>query len=200
MPTLRSFFGCCVSPQGTVYVVGGNDEAKIALPTAEAYDVENDRWDILPAMGRARDQCQAVFMDAKLLVISGYGTESPGKFEKSAEVFDPCTRTWKVVENMWRSGESPRSCVAAVGGLYCLRKEGVMEYKAEENVWVDLASMPASGSRVYSCAAWGDKIFVSCGGDEMECYMFEPGNGKWVVVERPQEFLAFVQCVTSLEL
>lgn len=102
---------------------------------------------------------------------------------------------------MWTSGESPRSCVAALGRLYGLGKERVMEYKSKENVWVDMGSMLVSGLRVYSCAAaWGDKIFVSCGGDEMECYMFEPANGKWAVVVIPLGFLGFVQCATSLEI
>ena len=92
--------------------------------------MEEDKWEILSPMSQARDECQGVFMDGKFTVISGYATESQGRFERSAEVFDPNTGVWSMVENMWSIGGCPRSCVAALGCLYFFHKKQVMSYKS----------------------------------------------------------------------
>lgn len=107
MPTTRTFFACAVSPSdGRIYVAGGHDDNKNALKTAEVYDVEKNSWEILPPMSQDRDECHGVFLDGKFYVISGYSTESQGRFERSAEVFDPNTGLWNRVENMWSNGVS----------------------------------------------------------------------------------------------
>jgi N-acetylneuraminic acid mutarotase len=123
MPRVRSFFAYSVSPDGLIYVAGGHDDDKNALRAAEAYDVEEDRWEILPPMSQERDECQGVFIDGKFTVISGYATESQGRFEKSAEVYDPSTGFWSKLANMWSTGGCPRSCVAAFGHLYFFHKQ-----------------------------------------------------------------------------
>ena len=51
MPRVR--FACSVSPDGLIYVAGGHDEYKNALRAAEAYNVEEDKWEILSPMSQA---------------------------------------------------------------------------------------------------------------------------------------------------
>lgn len=113
MPTLRCFCACSVSPCGVVYVAGGHDDNKNALRGAEVYDVENNAWEILPDMNSERDECRGALVGGKFYVISGYKTQWQGRFERSSEVFDPETKTWTTLENMWSVGGSPECCVWA---------------------------------------------------------------------------------------
>ena len=135
MPTLRSFFACSVSTGGLVYVAGGHDRNTNPLRTAEAYDVKHDKWEILPPMSQERGRCQGVGLDGKFTVISGYSTETPGRLENSAEIFDPDKHIWNRVENLLSIGGCPRSCLAAWGHLYCFHNKQVMRYNGEENSW-----------------------------------------------------------------
>ena len=137
-------------------------------------------------------------MDGKFTVISGYATESQGRFERSAEVFGPNTGVWSMVENMWSIGGCPRSCIAALGCLYFFQKKQVISYKSKENVWEVVACLPKS-MNVASCATvWRDRIFVSGSAqtvDKQVCYMLENKEGnleRWVPIERAQNFVGFV--------
>jgi len=203
MPRVRSFFACSISPDGLIYVAGGHGDNKSALRAAEAYDVKHDRWEILAPMSQERDRCHGVFLDGKFTVISGYATESQGRFERSAEVFDPSTGVWSRVENMWSIGGCPRSCVAALGHLYFFHNQHVMRYNGKENVWEVVASLPQCMDDVATCATvWHDKIFVSGStykSGEQVCYMFD-NSGKWVHIERPHDFVGFVQSAITVEM
>jgi len=202
MPTVRSFFACSVSPDGLIYVAGGHDNNKNALRAAEVYNVEKDKWENLPPMSQERDECQGVFMDGKFTVISGYATESQGRFERSAEVFDPTTGVWSRVENMWSIEGCPRSCVADSGQLYFFHNQQVMSYNSKENVWEVVASLP-EGMNVATCATvWRGKIFVSgsaCSTGVQVSYMLD-NSGKWTAIERPHDFVGFVQSAITIEM
>ena len=86
MLTARSFFACCVSSStGLVYVAGGNVEGSNSLVAAEAYSVEEDKWEILPPMIQPHGLgCDGVFMEGKFMVF----TE-----DISVEVFEPSAGT-----------------------------------------------------------------------------------------------------------
>jgi len=202
MARVRSFFACAVSPNGLIYVSGGHDNSKNALRTAEAYDVKHDKWEALPPMNQERYRCHGVFLDGKFTVISGYSTESQGRFEKSGEVFDHSTGIWSRVENIWSIGECPRSCLVALGHLYFFRNQKVMRYNGKENVWEVVTSLP-EGMEVATCGTvWRDKIFVSGSTSrwgEQVCYMFHD-SGKWVSIERPHDFVRFVQNAIIVEM
>uniref|UniRef100_A0A0C9RXD3 TSA: Wollemia nobilis Ref_Wollemi_Transcript_6185_1785 transcribed RNA sequence n=1 Tax=Wollemia nobilis TaxID=56998 RepID=A0A0C9RXD3_9CONI len=209
MPTLRSFFACSVSPDGRVCVAGGHDDCKNALRASEAYNVEEDQWEILPPMSQERDECQGVYLDAKFYVISGYTTESQGRFERSAEVFDPSTGSWSRLENMWSVGGCPRACVVCRGNLYFFQKQGVMQYNSKENIWGVVDSVPDSVSVAMCATVWRNKIFVSgtvCNGGDQASYMFDPNikeeesSRRWIAVNRPQYFSGFVQSAVTVEI
>jgi hypothetical protein len=92
MPTPQYSFACSVdSSTGLVYVVGkvgvyvagrvGVDEPLNPLAAAEAYNVEEDKWEILPPMIQPHGLgCDGVFMEGKFMVF----TE-----DRSAKVFEP---------------------------------------------------------------------------------------------------------------
>lgn len=110
MPEMRSFFATG-SGHGRVYVAGGHDENKNALNTAWAYDPRSDEWTAVAPMSEERDECEGVVVGGEFWVVSGYGTESQGMFDGSAEVLDIGSGQWRKVEGVWEAGRCPRSCV-----------------------------------------------------------------------------------------
>jgi len=51
MTTLQSLFACFVSSSsGIVYIIGGIDQCHNPLEVVEAYNMEEDKWEILPPM------------------------------------------------------------------------------------------------------------------------------------------------------
>lgn len=117
MSVARSFFACAVVGSTRVYVAGGHDNQKNALKSAEVYDVEADEWKILPEMEEERDECLGLSWegDDKFWVVSGYGTESQGRFKSDAECYDPDTGIWSKIDTLWPfQSISPRGNTAAV--------------------------------------------------------------------------------------
>ena len=175
-------------------VAGGKDHNNRAFRAAEVYDVEEDKWKILPPMSQARIECQGVFMDGKFIVISGYYGWID-RFSRSAEVFDTGEGVWSRVENMWSIGGCPKSCIPASGHLFCFQNLQVMSYNSEENVWEVVASLPR-GMNVTACATvCPNQIFLSgssYNGGEQMCYMFRNNGGnshKWVPTDSPHDFV-----------
>jgi hypothetical protein len=67
------------------------------LATVEAYNVEEDKWEILPPMIQPHGLgCNSFFMEGKFMVF----TE-----DRSAKVFEPSAGTWRRWENMRFTGD-----------------------------------------------------------------------------------------------
>jgi len=139
MPTARSGFACCVSScNGLVYVAGGVNEDFHPLAGAEAYNLDEDKWEILPPMIQPHGPgCHGVFMEGKFMVLSG------GEINLSAEVFDPRAGTWRRWEDTlefrgdpWGSFLAASSC----GELYGFNEELVKKYDGEKSLWDVVAS------------------------------------------------------------
>jgi hypothetical protein len=188
MPTPRHSFAFSVdSSTGLVYVAGGTDKDFVPLAAAESYNVEENKWEILPPMIQPHGiGCHGVFMEGKFMVLSG------GE-DKSAEIFDPSAGTWRRWENMsfrgdlWGNGNLSGKCVAfSSGELYAFSEEQqqVMKYDGEKNVWTAVASIPQSARSVNCVAQFGDWIFVG-GGNlwKSACYLFHPSTGQWIEVK-----------------
>jgi hypothetical protein len=101
-----------------VYVAGrvGVDEPLNPLAIAEAYNMEEDKWEILPPMIQPHGLgCDNVFMEGKFMVF----TE-----DRSAEVFEASAGTWRRWENMIFRGDIWKKCVVSSSGeLYALSDE-----------------------------------------------------------------------------
>ena len=181
-----SFASCVSSSTGLIYVAGGAGGYSNPLATAETYNVEEDKWEILTAMTQPRSLgCQAVFIEGKFMVISG------NQLGRSAEVFDPTARTWRSCEDMWISfkGNPWGSWEVATSStdLYVFVQRDVMKYNAEKNVWTAVATLPLdihSGARV---AQWRDSVFVS-GYNTIRHkrvnYLLNPSTGQLIEVNR----------------
>ncbi|KAL0711298.1 hypothetical protein Bca4012_018276 [Brassica carinata] len=199
MKESRSFFACASVGSTKVYVAGGHDDQKNALRSAEVYDVEKDEWSTIPSMAEGRDECQGFSMGTGLggfCVLSGYATESQGKFQTHGEVYDPTTKSWSRIENVWPFPDtSPRGrTVVDVRGSSSLRcftdrelqsnsqwesRDGSRKWKLD----VEVIQLPTSGSSVYVGSSGGEAVVMIGGRRESEGVMMkkteEKNVGKW---------------------
>ncbi|KAE8673261.1 Ureide permease 2 isoform 1 [Hibiscus syriacus] len=114
MPSKRSFFAMGVCSD-RVYIAGGHDENK-ALRTAWVYDLRNDEWTRLGELSRERDECEGVVIrEHEFWVVSGYGTESQGQFDGSADVYVFNSGQWRVAEGAWEPDWAGLDPVVRVG-------------------------------------------------------------------------------------
>lgn len=190
MPSTRSFFatGAC---DGKVYVAGGHDESKNALNSAWVYDIVKDEWTELARMSEERDECEGVMIGSEFWVVSGYDTDSQGRFKNSAEVFDIGTGEWRRVEGAWGVSRCPRSAVA-VG------------QNGNFTTWDSYE--PAV--QVGTCGVdLGDRVLVTgsgCQGAPLAVYVVDKANqgqnGKSTKIDIPNEFSGFVQSGCIVEI
>ncbi|KAG2332149.1 hypothetical protein Bca52824_003329 [Brassica carinata] len=198
MKESRSFFACTSVGSTKVYVAGGHDDQKNALRSAEVYDVEKDEWSTIPSMAEGRDECQGFSMGTGLggfCVLSGYATESQGRFKQDGEVYDPTTKSWSRIENVWPFADtSPRGrTVVDTRGSSSLRcftdrefsqrqwesKDGSRKWKLD----VEAIQLPTSGSSVYVGSSGGEAVVMIGGRRDSEGVMMktkeEKDVGKW---------------------
>ncbi|CAF1804343.1 hypothetical protein Bca4012_028747 [Brassica carinata] len=205
MNEARSFFACATVGSTKVYVAGGHDDQKNALRSAEVYDVEKDEWLMLTPMTEGRDECQGLAMGPKIAhlhfdkdgplsahlfdsytvgmelgfcVLSGYGTESQGRFRSDGEVYDPVTDSWSRIENVWpfpdtcRRGRVAGEIRGSSSKLWCFTdSKRRWETEDESGKWrLDLESMqlPVTGSSVYGGSLGGEAVVMIGGGSESE--------------------------------
>ncbi|XP_042450184.1 F-box/kelch-repeat protein At2g44130-like [Zingiber officinale] len=212
MVVARSFFACA-AVAGKVYVAGGHDAWKNALQGAEAYDVEEDRWLDLPAMGEKRDECKGVAAGGRFWAVSGYGTEGQGRFLGAAEWYDADAGKWKREEGMWEWEEGV--CVGLAGGrmwsVECGggRENMVREYKGNGKGWREVAPLPAR-TRVRPSAAaidGGERVFlvaeVEAEAEGMEPnrgWILEVASATWSRLEIPSRFNRFTFSTAAVRL
>ncbi|CAH8347147.1 unnamed protein product [Eruca vesicaria subsp. sativa] len=208
----RSFFACALVGSTKIYVAGGHDDQKNALRSAEVYDVVRDEWLSLPPMTEGRDECHGFAMGPKIAhldldmkgpcsahltelgfcVLSGYGTESQGRFRSDGEVYDPATNTWSRVENVWPFHDtSPRGRITgdirgSSSKLWCF-VDSKLQWETEDDSgkWkLDLESvkLPVTGSLVYGGGYGGDAV-VMIGGGVMMKTATEESVGKWSSID-----------------
>ena len=169
MSTARHSFASSVSSStGLIYVAGGESAELSENPTAaaEAYNVEEDRWEILPPMIQPRSHdFRGVFIEGKFMVISRDASD------RSAEVFDPSAGTWRRLEDrMWVSlrekvGHISYCLVAtSTDSLYLFTRYDILKYDGGNNFWTTVATLPPHtciGSETLAVTEWRDWVFVT---------------------------------------
>lgn len=210
MSSARSFFACAAVGSTKVYVAGGHDDQKNAIRSAEVYDVEKDEWSTVPPMTEGRDECHGFSMAADLgfCVLSGYGTETQGQFRSDAEVYDPVSNSWSVIENVWPFPDlSPRGRTAAVtesaGGfrgckLWCFvdsQRQCQPRWEVEDDSmkWklvMETIRLPVTTmTSVFAGSLSGQAVaMIGGGGEESGTMMMMKNGGKWSHVSTPSGF------------
>jgi hypothetical protein len=207
-----------------VFVAGGHDENKTALATADVYNLDTDRWELLPDMSEERDECAGAVLDSKFFVISGYGTNSQGQFVSSADVFDPATGTWSRRNEMWSTAmaagsSSPNGYAVASDELYTFHRQTLFRYSPAKNAWNPVDAVPEA-TRVSPCAStsvnnenlfvMGSDVSRSCKKTECRGLVYRPssqenGNnggagGLWQSIELHPEFSGLAQSSCTVEI
>ncbi|KAH0723537.1 hypothetical protein KY285_006081 [Solanum tuberosum] len=191
MPEARSFFAMGATG-GKVFIAGGHDESKNALNSAWVFDISSNEWTELPRMSEERDECEGVIIGSDFCVVSGYDTETQGRFKSSAELYELSTGQWRRVEDAWRSSQCPRACVGVGknGNLTCWAE-------SDPNVkvgacGVDLGDRTLVTGSAYQGAPHGF-FFV-------ENNKKEGQNSKLTKINVPDEFSGFVQSGCCVEI
>jgi len=78
---------------GTIHYYDGVSSTAVVM-----YDSEEKVWEPLPSMNRARKLCSAAFVDGKLYVIGGVGSNR--EVLTCGEEYDFERRSWRVIDNM----------------------------------------------------------------------------------------------------
>ncbi|KAJ4718191.1 F-box/kelch-repeat protein [Melia azedarach] len=202
----RLMFGCASDGNRTVYVAGGHDGDKNALKSAMTYDVERDEWVLLPDMSRERDECEAVFHRGKFHVVGGYCTNTQGRFERHAEIFDVDTRKWNPVEeDFLESATCPRTVTCGgddvEGNMYMCLEGDVLALK--NGTWRRVAKLSADVSNVAYTTTWQGKLLVIGSarfGEPHMSYVLDLKSYNWTKMETPEEFSGHVQSGCYLEI
>lgn len=165
MPTNRSFFACA-AVDNHIFIAGGHDDGKTALKSAEVYSVDTDQWAPLAPMNQERDESTGLCFEGNFYVVSGYSTNSQGQFAQSAEVYNPSTNSWTLLDGMW-SLEAQTSRPAGpfavmFGKLYTLNGQSLCRYNASTGAWSVVESIPDSEVNPV-CVAVVDDAFLITG-------------------------------------
>ncbi|KAI3743298.1 hypothetical protein L1987_61004 [Smallanthus sonchifolius] len=190
MPSTQSFFAARAF-DGYVYIAGGHDESKNALRSAWVYDIAADEWTELTQMSEERDECEGVIVGSEFWVVSGYDTDSQGRFKNSAEVLDIKTGLWRHVEEAWGVSRCPRSWLAVGQNGNLTSWDAYAPAVEVGTCWVDL----------------GDRVFVTGSahqGAAQAVFVVEKTSqgqiGKLRKVNTPFEFSGFVQSGCLVEI
>ena len=116
------------------------------------YDSEEKVWEPLPSMNRARKSCSAAFMDGKLYVIGGVGSNR--EVFTCGEEYDFERRSWRVIDNMAEGfminteSPGPTAPPAAVvnnelyAAYHSYTGNKVKKYDKRNNRWITLGKLP----------------------------------------------------------
>lgn len=204
---IRTSFCCASDGKRMVYVAGGSGGNSESLKSAVAYDLRTDKWISMPEMARARSECKGIFRSCgRFQVVSGYPTEPRGKFEKSAEAFDPTTWRWEPVqENLLDISTFPGTCVAGNGmteSLYMCVDRNVVAHIVSG--WRAVAELPPTLLRPVHLARWHEKLMVIGSGDSRShdyiAYTLDVNGYAWTRIEVPEMFSGHVMGGCCLEI
>ncbi|KAI5084604.1 hypothetical protein GOP47_0000773 [Adiantum capillus-veneris] len=146
-------------------------------------------------METPRQKCSGVFMDGKFYVIGG--KDKDHNILTSGEVYDPASKTWKTIPNMYVPPEtapsfepSPPLVAVANNELYAIESSSnlLKGYVKSSNSWKVLGPVPV---RTDVCNGWGlafkalgDELFV-IGSYETPSYR-TPSSGVAVFSWKPR--------------
>jgi N-acetylneuraminic acid mutarotase len=190
MPTPRYAAGIAVSPQQTIYVIGGDNYTCVPLTTVEEYDPETNSWRARADLPAGRWALGAVAgADRRIYAIGGRGGEPCGPNDLgTVEAYDPRFDTWTTRAEM----PTPRFSLGVVAGangkIYAIGGQDeagllatVEEYDPISDTWTQKGDMPVPNRGFASVSASNGKIYVIGGlGLSNLVWEFDPVADTWV--------------------
>jgi len=188
-------------PSGKVLVVGGRSGSGLALATAELFDPVFAAWTAAGDLSVPRDSHTATLLaDGRVLVTGGLslgdGPDNP--VEKSAEIYDPNTGTWSLIDHMSHARFGHTATLLADGTVIIAggagpRSDGVYTvtveiYNPASGVWNNVNPM-ATPRGSHNAVLLLDGTVLVAGGLTLpvntrhvtaESELFVPGMGRWI--------------------
>lgn len=205
MPTSRSFFACAAVENHGIFVAGGHDNFKSALKSAELYNVDKDEWTSVAPMNEERDESTGLCIEGSFCVVSGYASNAQGQFNESAEVYNPSTNSWTLLEGMWSLGSRPPGPFAVMlGRLYSLHGQSLWSFN--NGTWSIVEAIPDSEVNPVCVAAVDDALLVTGPSRNREelgfgTFLYKPRcNSGWESFERQPGFVGVAQSSHAIEI
>lgn len=135
MHTAKAFFHC-KSVAGKIYVVGGSSSQNglEEEPFPEIYDVESDRWDLLPRINLSRSfHYNGLAVANKQVLAYGFCAAERGELVRFWRVYDPLTSKWAD----WDCDLA--SCSRVVAGDHDLRDGVINRFDIRSKKWLPFA-------------------------------------------------------------
>ncbi|KAL5717626.1 hypothetical protein ACHQM5_010607 [Ranunculus cassubicifolius] len=176
---------------GKLLVLGGyfiDDGTACVSPDVYQYDSCLNRWSKLADMNVARYDFACAEMNGLVYAVGGHGSNGDGL--SSAEVYDPQTNTWTLIESLRR----PRwGCFACgfEGKLYIMggrssftigNSRCVDIYSPESHNWCE---MKKGCVMVTAHAVLGKKLFCVEWKNQRKLSIFDPKDSSWKMVPIP---------------
>ena len=109
----RDELAACLGPDNKIYAIGGYGGGDNAcLTSAERYDPDTGKWEIIAPMKEARRALSAVALPDGIYAIGGYNGKD---YIRTVERYDIFTNEWMQVPSM----NTPRCTLSAVASQDC---------------------------------------------------------------------------------
>jgi N-acetylneuraminic acid mutarotase len=174
---------------GRVFSVGGFDGSN-TLATGNVFTPSTGAWTPITAMANAREKPSAAFINGKLYVVGGWGSD--GNPVATLEIYDPSSGSWStgasVPTPLAGSGVAVlNNKMYVVGGcdsLSCGHTE-VFGYDPSSDSWTTVAAYPNQTSWL-GCGGIGSKIYCAGGTgptvDTATAYVYDSGTNAWTAL------------------
>ncbi len=195
MRMARAYYAATLLPNGSVLVAGGCTDASCSAgtPTAEIYNPKNGQWRSAGKMSTLRYFFAATSLpNGNILVEGGCNKGNCGTVSKTAELFNPSTRTWALTGSLqtgrdYHTATLLSSGKVLVSGGYTVQgaSNSVEMYDPATSTWSPMAAMNY-GRALHSASALADGRAIVAGGlvgylpsDLTEVY--DPATNNWSI-------------------
>ncbi|KAM6946111.1 gigaxonin [Aplochiton taeniatus] len=151
-----------VSADGYLFVIGGMDEDKTVLSSAEKYDPDSNSWSPIPPMRQARQNFGVAELDGMIYVLGGENEDSE---LVTVELFDPHYNTWStqtsmtMVRKIGCYATMNKKIYAMGGGSYGKLYDSVECYDPKTQQWTGLCPLKERRFGSVACGV-GQELYV----------------------------------------
>jgi RNA polymerase sigma factor (sigma-70 family) len=188
MPTARRGLSTC-EVDGMIYAIGGligRMDARVRIPTVEAYDPKTDTWTKKADMPTPRAGLTTSVVDGIIYAIAGWWNSSVS----AVEAYDPKTDTWTKKADIPIPKWGHSACVVD-GAVYVfggfmnddIPDFTMQTYNPKSDIWVKKGEYPRFGILNFSGCAIDDTIYALTASNDNRSITFvayDPAMNRWM--------------------